>query len=145
MSHFSKKFFVLAVLGLFSFSLAGTSFAASDTENSLTGFFKRLFNYPAKATQQTAGMTANALQNTGEKVVSKTGENTEAILKGNVAKTGDLVVAPVVGTAQTTGQAVSETAQIPVKAAAEEQLRNKKVFRMILKGVCGLCHKLLFL
>lgn len=125
MSHFSKKFFVVALLGLFSLSLASASFAASDTENSLTGFFKRLFNYPVKATQQTAGMTANTLQNTGEKVVSKTGENTEKVLKGDVAKTGDLVVQPVVGAAQTTGQAVAETAPIPVKAAEEEKPATK--------------------
>ena len=121
MSHFSKKFFVLVILGLFSLSLASTSFAAGDTENSLTGFFKRLFNYPVKATQQTASMTANTLNNTGEKVISKTGENTEKVLKGDVAKTGDLVVQPVVGAAQTTGQAVAETAQVPVKAAEEEK------------------------
>ena len=115
MSHFSKKIFSLVMLGLFSFALASTAFAASDSENSVTGFFRRLFNYPVKATQKTGEMTANTLNNTGDKVLSQTGEN---IAKGDV---GGVVAQPVVGTAQTTGQAVSETVQVPVKAAEEDK------------------------
>ena len=65
-------------------------------------------------------MTANTLQNTGEKVVSKAGENTASVLQGDVAKTGNLVGDVVTGTAETTGQAASETVQIPVKAANEQ-------------------------
>ena len=111
-----KKYSILALVALFSFSLVSVSFAeASNNENSVTGFFKKLFNYPVKATKETAGMTANTLQNTGEKVLSKTGENL------STGKVAEAVVQPVVGTAQTTGQTVSETAQIPVKAAEEEK------------------------
>ena len=116
MSHFSKRLFILGVLGLFSFSIASTAFAeASNAENSVTGFFRRLFNYPVKATQKTGEMTANTLNNTGDKVLSQTGEN---ISKGDV---GGVVAQPVVGTLQTTGQAVSETVQVPVKAVEEEK------------------------
>ena len=121
MRHNSRKFFTFLVLGLIYLSSAVPAFAeASSGEHSLTGFFRKLFNYPVKATKETAGMTANTLQNTGEKVVAKTGENTAAVVTGNLAKTGDLVAEPVKGALETTGQAVSETAQIPVKAAAEE-------------------------
>ncbi len=117
-----RKFVPFVVLGVFTIAAAPSAFAeAGSSEKSVTGFFKRLFNYPVKATQETAGMTANTLQNTGEKVVSQTGENTAAILTGDIAKTGDLLVDPVVGTAETTGQAVSETVQIPVKAAEEKK------------------------
>lgn len=116
MSHSSKKFYTLLMLGVFSAFIASTAFAAaSDAENSVTGFFRRLFHYPVKATQKTGEMTANTVTNTGEKVLSKTGEN---IAKGDV---GGVVAQPVVGTLQTTGQTVSETVQIPVKAAAEEK------------------------
>ena len=115
-----KKYSVLALVALFSISLVSVSFAeASSSENSLTGFFRRLFNYPVKATKETVSMTATTLQNTGEKVVSKTGENTAAVLTGNVAKTGNLVTDNVTGVAETTGQTVAETAQIPVAAASE--------------------------
>ena len=120
MFNFSKKYFAIAIVGLLTISACGVSYA-SDSENSVTGFFRRLFNYPVKATQETAGMTANTLQNTGEKVVSKAGENTASVLQGDVAKTGNLVGDTVTGTAETTGQTVSETAQIPVKAADEQK------------------------
>ena len=80
MSNFSKKILTIATLGLIALSVCGVSFAA-DSENSVTGFFRRLFHYPVQATQETAGMTANTLQNTGEKVVSKAGENTAGVLK----------------------------------------------------------------
>jgi hypothetical protein len=65
-------------------------------------------------------MTANTLQNTGEKVISKTGENTAAVLKGDVAKTGNLVSDNVVGASTTVGQTAAETAQMPVKAAEDD-------------------------
>ena len=120
MANFSKKFLTIATLALVALSVCGVSYAA-DGENSVTGFFRRLFHYPVQATQETAGMTANTLNNTGEKVVSKAGENTAAVLQGDVAKTGNLVGDTVTGTAETTGQTVSETAQIPVKAADEQK------------------------
>lgn len=115
MSHFSKKVLGFSLVGLFSLTLVSTAFAASDSENSLTGFFRRLFNYPVKATKETAGMTANTLNNTGDKVLSKTGEN---IAKGDV---GGVVAQPVVGSAETAGQTTAETVQVPVKAAEEEK------------------------
>lgn len=111
---------------LFLFAILTVSFVsaahaeASEGEKSVTGFFRRLFNWGPKAVQETGGMTANALNNTGEKVIEPTAANTTAIVQGDLAKTGDLVAEPVVGAAENTGQAVSETAQIPVKAAEEE-------------------------
>ncbi len=116
-----KKFSVLLLAATLSLSFASTSFAESnDAGNGFTDFFKRLFNYPAKATKETAGMTANTLNNTGEKVVSKTGENTAAVLQGDVAKTVNIVTDNVQGVAETTGQTVAETAQIPVNSAEAE-------------------------
>lgn len=124
MSHDSKKkSFTIALVAVFALSLTSVAFAeenTSNTGNSLTGFFKRLFNYPGKAVKETAGMTANTLNNTGEKVVSKTGENTAAVLSGNVSKTPNLVTDNVSGAANTVGQTASETVQIPVKAAQED-------------------------
>jgi hypothetical protein len=120
MSNFSKKFLVLTVMAITSFSFCGVS-SAAENENSLTGFFRNLFHYPVKATQKTGEMTANTLNNTGEKVVSKAGENTAGILHGDLAKTGNLAADTVTGTAETTGQTASETVQIPVKAAEEQK------------------------
>ncbi len=116
-----RKISVLSLFVLCSLSMTSASYAASDSENSVTGFFRRLFHYPVKATQETAGMTANTLQNTGEKVIAKTGENTAAVLKGDVAKTPNIVGDAAVGTTQTVGQTAAETIQVPVKAAGEEE------------------------
>ena len=118
MSNFSKSFLVTAIIGVSLFSVCGVS-SAADNQNTLTGFLRNLFHYPVKATQETAGMTANTLSNTGEKVVSKAGENTAGMLKGDLSKTGSLATDAVKGTAETVGQTASETVQIPVKAAEE--------------------------
>ncbi len=109
----SKKFWAIALL---AFALTGTAYAeaeAGKTENSVTGFFRRLFNYPVKAVQETGEMTGNTLNNTGDKVLSQTGEH---LSKGEV---GEGLVQPIQGTLETTGQTVSETVQVPVKAAEE--------------------------
>ncbi len=122
MSNSSKKVFALGVAALVALSIAGPASAAEgETGRSITGFFKKLFNYPAKATKETAGMTANTLQNTGEKVVAKTGENTAEVLSGKLEETPNIVGDAAAGSAQTVGQTASETAQIPVKSAEEEQ------------------------
>jgi len=116
-----KKFSVLFLMGVFSLSMASASFAEDKTTasegagNSLTGFLRNLFHYPVKATQETGSMTANTLNNTGEKVLSKTGENLSQ------GKVGEAVIQSVVGTAETTGQTVKETVEIPVKAAEEDK------------------------
>ncbi len=116
-----RKVSVLSLFVLFSLSMVSASFAASDSENSVTGFFRRLFHYPVKATQETADMTANTLQNTGEKVIAKTGENTAAVVTGDIAKTPNIVGDAAVGATQTVGQTAAETVQVPVKAAGEEE------------------------
>ncbi len=120
MSNFSKKVFILALVGVAFLSACGISYAA-EGDNTVTGFFRRLFNYPVKVTQKTGEMTANTLQNTGEKVVSKAGENTAGILQGDLSKTGNLAADAVTGTAETVGQTTSETVQIPVTSAEETQ------------------------
>lgn len=120
MSKVSKRFFVLALAATLSFSMTQVAFAG-EGENSLTGFFRRLFNYPAKTVEKTGEMTANTLHNTGEKVIAQTGENTSEILQGQVQETGNLAGDLVTGTAETVGQTTSETVQLPVQAAEATQ------------------------
>lgn len=116
----SKKLTLIVLAGFIVLSSAAPAFAENEGGNSVTGFFKRLFNYPGKAAHKTGEMTANTLSNTGEKVISKTGENAHAVVTGDLSKTGNLVVDPVVGAANTTGQAVSETVQMPIQASEED-------------------------
>ena len=122
MSKSARKYSALIIFGVFSLAITSAAFAATgDSENSFTGFFRRLFNYPVKAVQKTGEMTANTLQNTGEKVVAKTGENTAQVLQGHLGQTPAIVGDAAVGTLNTAGQTASETVQIPVKAAEDEQ------------------------
>lgn len=116
-----KKFFAFVLAVVVSYSVASpVAFAAEEKSgNSVTSFFRRLFNYPVKATQETAETVGTAASNVGEKVIAKTGENAAAVVTGDLSKTGNLVADPVVGTAETAGQTVAETVQIPVKAAEE--------------------------
>ena len=117
-----RKVLGLFLLAIFSMSLATSAFAeAEKSENSVTGFFRRLFNYPVKAVQKTGEMTGNTLNNTGEKVIAKTGENTSEVLQGKLDQVPAIVGDAAVGSAQTVGQTASETVQIPVKAAEEEK------------------------
>ena len=118
MSNVSRKFFVVVLAGALSLSFCGTSFAASDAENGVTSFFRRLFNYPVKATQKTGEMTEHALVNTGENL-SKAGESTAATLTGDPETGARKAGESIAGGLEATGQAVSETVQMPVQAAEE--------------------------
>lgn len=118
MSNASRRFFVLALAGALSLSFCGTSFAASDAENSVTGFFRRLFNYPVKATQKTGEMTEHALTNTGENL-SKAGESTSATLTGDPDTGAHKMGESIAGGFEATGQAVAETVVMPIQAAEE--------------------------
>ena len=112
MSNSSKKLVTFVAMSLL---FTSTAFAAEETKNGVGDFFRKLFHVPAKTTEETAKTIGNTLQNTGEKVVAATGENTSQILQGDLGKTGELVADPVVGTAQTAGQTVADTATIPDK------------------------------
>ena len=117
----ARKYFVLILFGVFSLSLLSSAFAEeNNSENSFTGFFRKLFNYPVKAVQKTGEMTGNTLNNTGEKILAKTGENVSEVMTGHVDQVPAIVGDAAVGTATTVGQAASETVQIPVKAAQDE-------------------------
>ncbi|HTL71082.1 MAG TPA: hypothetical protein VL404_07310 [Candidatus Eisenbacteria bacterium] len=119
MSNRGSKSFSAVLVALFALSLASSAWAA-EGENGVSAFFRKLFNYPGKAVKGTASMTANTLNNTGEKVISKTGENTAAVLSGDLSKTPNIVGDAAVGSAQTVGQTASETVQVPVKSAQDE-------------------------
>ena len=112
MSNF-KKGSVLTLAVLFSLLSVCTSYAEETNKgNSFSGFLKKLFHVPVKATQNTAEVAGTMVENTGEKVLSETGEN---LSEGNVPQA---VVQPVVGAAETLGEAVVGTVQVVPDAVA---------------------------
>ena len=110
-----KKYFALMLVMVFSLSMVSASRAEGNGERSVRGFFQRVFNWGPKTIKNTGEMTANTLNNTGDKVLSQTGEN---IAKGDL---GGVIAQPVKGTLETTGQTAAETVQAPIKAAEEEK------------------------
>ena len=113
----SRMLLAVAVLVL---TAGGTSFAA-EKENTLTGFLRNLFNYPVRATQETAEMTSNTLHNTGEKMVANVGETVGKVVTADLPAAGSNLGETVTGTAETVGQTAAETVMIPVDAAQEQK------------------------
>ena len=102
-----KKVSVFTLGLLLSLAFVSASHAEEmEKGNSFSGFLKKLFHVPVKATQNTAEVAGTAVQNTGEKVLSDTGEN---LAEGNVPQA---LVQPVVGAAETAGEAAVGTLQV---------------------------------
>lgn len=114
MRHFSKKISIVALLAVMAVSFSSAAFAG-DGENSVTGFFRRLFKFPVKTAEKTGEVTANTLQNTGE-AVSNVGENTAQVVTGDLGNAPNLAGQAVADTANTVGQTAAETVQIPGNA-----------------------------
>ena len=111
-----KKVSTLAVLSaVIAFTVAAPAFAE---EGGLGGFFRKLFKYPVKTTENVANATGHVVENTGG-VVAAAASNTGAVVTGDISKTPNIVTEPVEKTANMTGQALSETAGAPVKAAED--------------------------
>ena len=116
-----KRFAALFLFVIFSASLVSVAFAeAGASEKSVTGFFRRLFNWGPKTVGGEADAVGTTLSNEAG-VLARTGENTGAVLTGDFSKTGDMLTEPVVGTAQTVGQTTAETVKAPVQAAEENE------------------------
>ena len=109
-----KKLAAVAIIGIFVFSMSSNAFAEG-AGDSVKGFFKKLFHAPVKATENTADAVGGALSNTGDKVLSQTGSKLAS------GERPQAIVQPVVGAAETTGQAASETVQIVPDAVASPE------------------------
>lgn len=118
MSHScSKKVIAVAVLAIAVCAFSG---AARAEDNGVVAFFKKVFKYPVKTTENVANTTGHAVANTGG-VVEAAARNTGEVATGHLEKTGDIVAEPAGKTANTAGALLSETAGSPVKAAEDVQ------------------------
>lgn len=113
---------ILILLAL-SLMLTTASYAAEKAAGT-KNFWQRLFNYPAKATQESASVVADTTKRSAN-VVAKEVKTTGQVATGEFEKTKDLVVEPIKGTAETGGEAVKGTVYIPIKAAEEEPAQKQ--------------------
>ena len=114
------KKLVIVVLAL-CFILSGISYAA-DTQTGAQkakSWWQKLFNYPANVTNETAGVVTEAAKSTTT-VVTKEVKTVGEVTSGSLGKSKDLVMDPLVGTAETTKKAVEGTVAIPANANKEE-------------------------
>lgn len=117
----------LMLFAVLSLAISTVAFAeAGSGEKSVTDFFRKFFNYPGKAVQKTGESLSHTANNTGAKVIEPIASNTAEVLQGDLSQTGNIIAEPVVGAAETTGQAVSEAVQIPVQAAQDEPAASTK-------------------
>ena len=100
------------------------SSTAHAEDNGFTSFWKRVFKYPVKTTENVANTTGHALSNTGG-VAASAAHNTGATLSGDFDKAGQIVAEPVARTVNTSGALISETAGSPVKAAEDTANETK--------------------
>lgn len=115
-----KKFLgiVCIALGL-CFMLTSISYAKETAGTKFKRFWQRLFNYPARVTEE----SATVVTETGKKgvgVVTSEVKRIGEVTSGDIAKTKELVIEPITGTAETAVEAVEGTVKIPFEAAKEE-------------------------
>ena len=117
-----KKLFAITVLAvILSIMLISVSYAAEKESfgTKFKNFWKNLFGYPARVTEESASVVADTGKNSVN-VVTKEVKRVGEITTGDVAKTKELVTEPITGTAETTVKAVEGTAKIPSEAMKEK-------------------------
>ena len=78
-----------------------------------------MFEYPANVTNEAAGVVTEAITGTVS-VATKEVKTVGQVTSGDLDKTKDLVIDPLVGTAGTAKKVIEDTAAVPIKANEEE-------------------------
>ncbi len=116
-----RLFGILCIAMILCIMLASVSYAAEQETagKKARTFWQKLFNYPAKVTDESAKVVADTGKR-GTTVVTKEVKRVGQVTSGEVAKTKELVTEPLTGTAETTVKAVEGTVKVPFEAAKEE-------------------------
>lgn len=118
----NKLFASVCVILALSFMLAGISYSAPEKETvgaKAKNFWQKLFNYPAKVTNESASVVSDTAKR-GTEVVTKEVKTVGQVTSGEVEKTPELITEPITGTADTAVKAVEGTVAVPANAAKEE-------------------------
>jgi hypothetical protein len=117
-----RNFLAIICVGLaLCFIFGSVSYAAEGGESAgqkMKNFWQRLFGYPAKVTQDSAGVVADAGKKSVD-IVANEVKTVGQVTSGEIEKTPNLVTEPVKNTVEATATAVTDTANIPVEAAKE--------------------------
>ena len=113
-----KLLFIMLAVFLLAVLVYNEAFAQDKEPGKFVQFWRRLFRYPAKVTEESVDITTEAVK--GEtRAVTKTAETGADVITGDIKKTPDIVVTPVKKTAETVTEAAKGIAEMPLKAAEE--------------------------
>lgn len=113
-----KRAVVLVFILCFVFTAISYAAEKESAGQKAKKFWQKLFNYPARVTEESAEVVTDAGKG-AVKVVTTEVKRVGEVTSGDVAKTKELIVEPLTGTAETAVTAVEETVKIPVEAAKE--------------------------
>ncbi|MDP2929020.1 MAG: hypothetical protein Q8O01_03020 [Candidatus Omnitrophota bacterium] len=117
-----KRMVVLTVVILAIFVMSISSSYAAENKSfgaKVKNFWKNLLGYPARVTEESAGVIAD----TGKKSVSVVTDEIKRVAEvttGDTAKTKELITEPITGTAETAVKAVEGVVSVPSEAAKEK-------------------------
>ena len=116
-----KRFItVMGVIAIFCLLAASLSWAEGEESVGarFKSFWQNLFKYPARVTEESVDVVSDAARKSTAVVtteVKRVGE----VTSGDLAKTKELIVEPIVGTAETIKDTAVDTVKVPIEAAKE--------------------------
>jgi len=116
-----KRFItVIGVMAIFCLLAASLSWAEGEQSIGarFKSFWQGLFKYPARVTEESVDVVSDTARKTTSVVtteVKRVGE----VTSGDLAKTKELIVEPITGTAETIKDTAVDTVKIPIEATKE--------------------------
>jgi hypothetical protein len=118
----SKRQLILTV-GIVAVIIMSSSISyGAEKENfgsKIKNFWKNLLSYPARVTEESASVVADTLKS-GVGVVTNEIKRVGEVTTGDFAKTKELIIEPITGTAETAVHAAEGVIGIPSEAAKEK-------------------------
>lgn len=117
-----KRLVILtAIMVAISVMSVSSSYAAGKEGfgTKVKNFWKKLLGYPARVTEESAGVVADTTKS-GVSVVTNEVKRVAEVTTGDVAKTKELITEPITGTAETAVKAAEGVVSIPSEAAKEK-------------------------
>ena len=93
--------------------------AKAEEGNKFVNFLKKILIYPFRVTKESTEVVTETATK-GAETVAETGKAAAGVVTCDIEKTKDLVIEPVMGSAETAVTAVEGAVKMPIEAAEEE-------------------------
>jgi len=117
-----NRLFVTLVTALFVAIVLSSVLLAAEKETfgtKVKNFWKNILGYPARVTEESASVVADAIKNSAS-VVSNTVKRVADVTTGDVAKTKELITEPITGTAETVVKVGEGIIKVPSEALKDK-------------------------